>query len=71
MAKTNDLSEWEKIVKGDFEKTQSLNTNYCRLCGKSLLNVASMIDEQKEFERRNKIHYDCAVAYQMKKREEA
>lgn len=70
MARPNDLSEWEKIVKNDFEKTQRLNAKYCQLCGKEILKLSSLSDEQREFEQRNKVHYDCAVAYQMKKQEE-
>lgn len=69
MARSNDLSEWEKIVKDNYEKVQRLNTKYCQLCGKELLALSSLTPEQREFQQRNGVHYDCAIAYQRKKQE--
>ena len=69
MARTNDLSDWEKIVINNFEKVQKINTNYCQLCGKEILRLAGLSGEQREFEQEHKVHYDCALAYQRSQQE--
>jgi len=72
MARSNEkLTEWEKIVKQDFETTKRLNTKYCQLCGREIINHAGRTPDQREFEETNKIHYDCAVAYERKREEKA